>query len=479
MAQGISNILSTNSAGTGLLTSLKPKNPVTPFNYTVPKTTATTQNSSMLPVASKTTTAPKTALVQTPTKASTSGAGGTLGSYMGVPIYAGQDVAAQMAQIDAQNKATKTTTSTPTTTTSKTTSGTKTNTSTTAPPVRGLFGDVLASLSNPKASKETEAAMKAYQRAVENLGTFEQGASKTRQGIYEAPTSARVMSARDMALQSIQEQERARLQGVIQEQQAGIGFGQAQQGLDQAAMISAAGLATPSPAGYGQTVFDPTTGTFGGGSGGLDPSTAASQLAQDVISGTKTYEQAVASLGYAGGAGQQFLNNAIRSMNPSFNIPQATAQVTGQTDVLGQLPALESADTAAEGIKNKIVMYLNSNPHLNPSSLAVGNTLQQWIQGKQLTDPKYQTLFNYLNEYTSTLAPILGVGGDPTNLKTQIAQSFINAAASGQSIKTVLENMQGLSKGKIQDIRSGATGGGVVSSPTTGTGTGSGGLFDW
>ena len=105
--------------------------------------------------------------------------------------------------------------------------------------------------------------------------------------------------------------------------------------------------------------------------------------------------------------------------------------------------------------------------------------MQQWIQGKQLTDPKYQTLFNYLNEYTSTLAPILGVGGDPTNLKTQIAQSFINAAASGQSIKTVLENMQGLSKGKIQDIRSGATGGGVVSSPTTGTGTGSGGLFDW
>jgi len=224
---------------------------------------------------------------------------------------------------------------------------------------------------------------------------------------------------------------------------------------------SAATFAQPATAGYGQTVFDPLTGQFTGGSGGLDPQGVATQLAQAVRSGQMTYEQAVSSLGYAGGAGQQFLNNAL---GPGFNAPQSSATIAGQTGVLSQLPMMEAADVAAEGIKNKIGSYLSNNPQLNPSDLAVGNKLQQWIEGKQLTDPKYQTFFNYLNEYTNTLAPILGVGGDPTNLKTEIAQSFVNAAASGQSITEVLENMQRLSRGKIQDLRSGATGGGVVSS---------------
>lgn len=345
--------------------------------------------------------------------------------------------------------------------------------------IRGLFADVAASLGNPKATKETRDAIKFYENSIKTLGEFEKRSKETREGIYESPTSARVMSARDMAIQQVQAEERARLQGVIQEAQTGVGFGQTQQSLNQSAQQGIAGLIQPSPAAFGQTVFNPATGTFDGGGGNLDPQVVASDLAQKVISNQMTYDQAVSSLGYAGGAGQQFLNNAIKGLNPAFNIPQATATAAGQAGVIGTLPALESADTAAEGIKGKITTYLASNPQLNPSTLAAGNTLQQWIQGKQLSDPKYQTLFNYLNEYTNTLAPILGVGGDTTNLKTQIAQSFINAAASGQSIAEVLENIQGLSKGKIQDIRSGATGGGVVSSPQTGGGTGSGGLYDW
>ena len=238
---------------------------------------------------------------------------------------------------------------------------------------------------------------------------------------------------------------------------------------------SAANYAQPSTAGYGQTVFDPLTGTFTGGQGGLDPQTVANTLATAVRNGSMTYEQAVSSLGYAGGAGQQFLNNAL---GPGFNPTLSTATIGGQANVLGQLPALESADTAAEGIKNKITTYLQANPSINPSALNAAGVLQKWIAG-QTSDPKYQTFLNYLNEYTNTLAPILGVGGDPTNLKTQIAQNFVNAAASGQSIAEVLENMQGLSRGKIRDLRSGATGGGVVSSPYTGTGTGTGSIFDW
>lgn len=126
------------------------------------------------------------------------------------------------------------------------------------------------------------------------------------------------------------------------------------------------------------------------------------------------------------------------------------------------------ANTAAKGIENTITQYLQQNPSLNPSELTVGNKLSQWIQSGQFGDPKYQTLGAYLNEYISTLAPILGVGGDTTNLKTEIAQSMINAAASGKSISEVLKNISKLADDKLANIGSAGQGGGVVAGGTSG-----------
>lgn len=297
--------------------------------------------------------------------------------------------------------------------------------------------------------------------------------------IASQSASARVQSLTN-ALNAVLQGNQQQLTGnerAITGQNYGLAGANTQQQLAQQGLSSAATYAQPSPAGYGQTVFDPLTGGYSGGSDGLNPQAVASQLAQQVKNGQMTYEQAIASLGYAGGAGQQFLNNALGG---GFNPTLSSATMAGQANVLGQMPALESADIAAEGVKNKVITYLEQNPGLNPSAIAKANVLKQWVEGKQLSDPKYQTLFNYLNEYTNTLAPILGVGGDATNLKTEIAQSFVNAAASGQSIAEVLENMQGLSRGKLRDIRSGATGGGVVSSPFTTGGSGGGGnIFSW
>jgi hypothetical protein len=394
-------------------------------------------------------------------------------SYKGVAIRPGSDadIAAQVRAIDAQQKGGGlVTTGAKTTATGGNATGTVTPPRATTPttPTKGLFESVVTSLANPTTSKMTEKAQADYAKAVERLQGFKSNVADTKAAIFSDDTSARVMQGRDAAVQQANAEKLAALQGAVQEQQAAIGFGQAQQGLEQAALGAAAGFAAPSTAGYGQTVFNPLTGGFGGGSGGLDPAVTAAKLAQEVVSGRMSYQDAVSSLGYAGGAGQQFLNNALQSVPGGYNIPQGQATLAGQTAVLGSLPQMESANTAAEGIRAKIVTYLNQNPQLNPSNLAAGNTLNQWIEGKQLTDPKYQTLMNFLNEYTSTLAPVLGVGGDATNLKTEIAQSFVNAAASGQSIATVLDNLSALATGKIQDLRSGATGGGVASSPLVG-----------
>lgn len=135
----------------------------------------------------------------------------------------------------------------------------------------------------------------------------------------------------------------------------------------------------------------------------------------------------------------------------------------GGQQAAGQNAAgMNVANTAAKGIQGTIQQYLQDNPQLNSSASTIANAAQQWITGKQLGDPTYQTLFNYLNEYISTLAPILGVGGDTTNLKTEIAQSFINAKASGQSISQVLNSIGKLADDKYQNIVSAGQGGGQV-----------------
>ncbi len=156
--------------------------------------------------------------------------------------------------------------------------------------------------------------------------------------------------------------------------------------------------------------------------------------------------------------------------------PFGAGVITGNINAGQEYAKMNVANVAAKGIKNTITSYLQKNPTLNPSDLAFSNSISQWATGQQLGDPKYQTLANYLNEYISTLAPILGVGGDTTNLKTEIAQSMINAKASGQSITEVLNNLEQLAEDKVKNIQSAGTGGGVVSTTPT-TGSAGGNLF--
>lgn len=231
------------------------------------------------------------------------------------------------------------------------------------------------------------------------------------------------------------------------------------------ALGTVAGLAQPSQAAFGQTTFDPTTGTYSGGTSGGLPADVMQQYAQMAVNGNYS---AIPSSITSNPVLNAQLNVAAQALNPNYEPVTAS----GASTVLAGIPALQSANTAATGISNTVQTYLQQNPDINPSSLAVGNTLQQWIQGQQLTDPRYQTLFNYLNEYTNTLAPILGVGGDATNLKTEIAQNMVNAAASGQSISQVLNAINQLATNKVNDLANGATGGSTsVPAPSTGADT--------
>jgi len=259
-------------------------------------------------------------------------------------------------------------------------------------------------------------------------------------GTSPIATGAAAVTGQNIAKQqsALAEGEQAALQGIDKElaaqglvqnafNQAGglANTGQAQR---IAGLTSAAGLAQPQSYGITNTPYNPVEGTFGTMPGG----------------GTGAF-----------GAGV----------------------VQGNLDLGSQYATMNAANTAAKGIQSQIVSYLQDNPTLNPSDVAMGNAVLQWAQGQQLGDPKYQTLANLLNEYVSTLAPVLGVGGDTTNLKTQIAQSFINGRASGQSISEVLNAIGQIADAKTANIKSAATGGGQVAGGSMSSSGGS--IWSW
>lgn len=339
-------------------------------------------------------------------------------------------------------------------------------------PTQGLFPSVLSSLAssgvqnNALAANAQKIANDAGQKIADIGGQgarFEAGQLTTGTSPVAEGNAAVTAQSTSAAQQAVAQGANVALTG----NQQGI----TAQGQTQSALTSAANLAQPSTAAYGQTVFDPVSGQYTGG-GGL-PAEVMQQYAQMAATGQYA---AIPSFITSNPVLNAQLNVAAKGINPGYTPVGAQ----GASGVLGGIPALQSANAAADGIKNTIQTYLQANPQLNPSNLAAGNQLQQWIQGKQLTDPKYQTLFNYLDEFTNTLAPILGVGGDPTNLKTQIAQGFVNGAASGQSISQVLNAISALATNKITDLQSGAVGGGTsVPSATGGGAAGSGSVWDF
>jgi hypothetical protein len=217
----------------------------------------------------------------------------------------------------------------PSATPSKTTPAT-TPTATGTP---GLFGSVLNSLKtksdknkdqerlmkqleeNAKGNKaigdEAKRMSEMYAAEIARIGQLGAGAVagnlSTGTNVVGSGNAAIASQSASSRMQALSDAQQAGLEGTRQqftgqEQAASalgttLGAANTQQSTGVTALSQAGNLAQPNPTGYGQTVFDPTTGSFGGGQAGLDPAIASQQLAQAVKSGQMTYEQAVQSLG--------------------------------------------------------------------------------------------------------------------------------------------------------------------------------------
>jgi hypothetical protein len=264
-----------------------------------------------------------------------------------------------------------------------------------------------------------------------------------------------------------------------------IGAATTGQGQQFGAAQSAAGLAQPSTAAVGQTTFNPLTGKYEGGVGGLDESTMAtyaSLLAQGAGS------QIPASImGNAALSAQ--LQTMAKQINPSYNpvTTPASAAATAQN-----VTALGTAGTAgvaaAQSAQQQQVQQWTSSLQqarnlgsqltdlitsfgLNPNDINVANVGLQKI-ASNTSDPRYQALNSYVADLANTYAQVLTPpGGSTTDMARSISAGLLDGTAKGQSIITQMQVLDNQAQAKIS---------GVPTSATQATNTGnSGGALTW
>ena len=253
-------------------------------------------------------------------------------------------------------------------------------------PSRGLFGSVLGSIAKPEQTPEQQeylrrlaessaAGIGVGERAAETARRYGQeisrvgqlgagaqaGALSTGTDVVGRGNAAIASQSASQRMQALTQALGAELQGTEQQltatEQQISGLGTAAQSANTiqqqqlAAQQAAAGFAQPTVAAFGQTVFDPTTGTYVSSGGNLDPQSQATQLAQAVMSGRMTYEQAISSMGYAGQAGTTFLNNAITGAGG--NALQLQASGAAQQANIGTQNTSQ-ANIAQQGLQNQL-----------------------------------------------------------------------------------------------------------------------------
>ena len=205
-----------------------------------------------------------------------------------------------------------------------------------------------------------------------------------------------------------------------------------------------------APVGTQQFYSPQPTGTTG------QPATAGQPQQYAIQSGDTFYKLA---------GGDQAKINAIEAANPGvdpnnlqpgqkINMPETSANTPfsgGQAQAQAGLGATYTQNNAtiiaAQGIQQKLNSEIVSSGINSLSSLNVANALNQWIQGN-VSNPAYQNFFQDLTDYTQTIAPLIGITGTVTDMKTAIGQSLISSTASGETVIQGLNNLNTLAINK-------------------------------
>lgn len=331
----------------------------------------------------------------------------------------------------------------------------------------------------PNSNNQTDQAYNTYlqslqpQQAVigseQALNDFTNKANQLQNSIGSQPIlSSFATGQQEVAAQNANAQEQY-LQGNVgiaqnaqaqlqQAAQAGLNYSQGQQQLAQTLKIDQ----QPTVASYGQTVFNPATGTFSGG-GALDPQTQAATLAQQVASGKISYTDAVAGLGYAGSAGTAFLQNALSKI-PGVNLNQLEGQSAATQQNAATIGGISTAANA-QGYTNALQTYNSLNTAANSARDQATSVSQILLQSglNNLDSTDANSAINNLsgrlgstnvtaletavaelqNRYSALLA---SNGTTPSGAQTQ-ALALLNPNSSAKQINqaiNILQNSAGI-----------------------------------
>lgn len=304
-------------------------------------------------------------------------------------------------------------------------------------PTKGLFPSVASSLStfdpfkNPAVSDAYAKAQELNKALAESKRNEAEGtATLLRQAI---PLGDQEGQARVLQDQYLKQQLAlsGELQGQTSLYQAGLtGTGQQLSGLG-----TVAGLAPEA------TRYE----AFSDGSGNLAPQNAAQQYAQDVASGIRTYDDAVSAMGLYGGAGKQFLDQAIRAVNPNFNFAQSQS-LGGAQGLVG--PQYNFATQALSNVENA----LNELGSLQKTSIPLWNQFANWASlqtglGDQEATRRFVGAVQTLrNAYAQILAT--AKGGTPTDYSAQ-ATAEIPDVPTPNDLAAIRHNLETLGQARI------------------------------
>jgi hypothetical protein len=240
-----------------------------------------------------------------------------------------------------------------------------------------------------------------------------------------------------------------------------------QQQLGLSGLGTAANLAAPAVAPYGQTVFNPLQPGFAGGN--MDPQTQANSVAQQLISGQMTYEQAVEAMQYAGTAGTNFLNQALTSMgaNPLQLQAQGLASQTnlqttgtattgiarvGLEETTRNYNQLLGAAQAAHNQSNNVVTILDKTGLNNISSTDYNKALNS-IQ-RRFSDTDFAALQTALNEAQIMYTNLLSTGGGTPSGNELNAITALNINQSAAAIKSSIQQLETAASFRLQALDS-------------------------
>jgi hypothetical protein len=150
-----------------------------------------------------------------------------------------------------------------------------------------------------------------------------------------------------------------------------------------------------------------TPATSGANGGNLDPQTYASNLAQQVINGTMSLQDAQSSMGYAGSAGSAFLQQAITKSNPNFNFNQANTN----SQVQGNLPP---AASQASSMLTNLQNTLASAPWYDQTGLPFVNAMGKLLSTVGIGTAGTQAVNSALVDARSAMANALGAANNST-----------------------------------------------------------------